>query len=242
MPQDRAPWECPFIVQGRAGEGERHGAWDLYDPVTQQPRPAVVFVHGGPVSADLPVKPRDWPVFKGYGALAAGAGVVGVTVDHPLHDMSDYASAYAVVLGAIEEARDDPRVDGDRVGVWVFSGGGPLLSPLLRETPPWLRCLAATYPVLDSRPDRELPAGFRPADELSGATSLPLVLTRVGLEAPLIAQGVASFLAYACTSALQVDVIDVPDGYHGFDLDDATPASVSAVEQAMERVTAALRK
>lgn len=242
MPQERAPWECPFIVQNQAAEGERHGAWDLYDPFLQQARPALIFVHGGPVSVDLPVKPRDWPVFRGYGALAAGAGVVGVTVDHPLFDMSDYASAYAVILRAIEEARDDPRVDRDRVGVWVFSGGGPLLSPLLRETPRWLRCLAATYPVLASRRDRELPAGFRPADELRGATSLPLVLTRVGREAPSIAEGVASFLAQASTSALQVDVIDVPEGHHGFDLDDATPASVSAVEQAMERVTAALRR
>jgi hypothetical protein len=76
---------------------ERRGVWDLYDPVATGPRPAVVFVHGGPVPAGLPVSPRDWPVYRGYGALAAAAGLVGVTVDHPLHDLKDLPAAHAVV-------------------------------------------------------------------------------------------------------------------------------------------------
>lgn len=164
-----------------------------------------------------------------------------MTVDHPLHGMSDYASAYEVVMGAVEQARRDPRVDPGRVGLWVFSGGGPLLTPLLREAPTWLRCMAGTYPVLGSRPSRELPEGFRPIDVLNRAPALPLILTRVGLEAPPIAEGVATFLKHADSSALHVDVIDVPHGHHGFDFDDVNPLSVGAVGQATERVTAALR-
>lgn len=116
----------------------------ICDPRSETPRPAVVLVHGGPLPSDLPVSPRDWPVYQGYGALAARAGVVGVIVDHPLHASTDYRRAFAGVAQAIEQVRVDERVDGGRVAVWVFSGGGPLLTPLLRERPSWLRCLAAS--------------------------------------------------------------------------------------------------
>lgn len=132
----------------------------------------MVFVHGGPLAPDVPVSPRNWPVFTGYGALAVAAGLVGVTVDHPLHGPGDYASAYDVVLRAVEQVRGDARVDAQRVAVWVFSGGGPLLTPLLRTRTPWLRCLAASYPVLDARPGRELPAGFRPIEAVHRAVRL----------------------------------------------------------------------
>lgn len=229
------------MVDVRDVPAERHGTWDLYDPGATGPRPAVVFVHGGPLPADLPVSPRDWPVYRGYGALAAAAGIVGVTVDHPLHSLDDLPAAHAVVVQAVEAARADARVDEDRVAVWVFSGGGPLLSPWLAQPPSWLRCLAATYPVLDARPDRVLPVGFRPIDALAAGPRLPFVLTRVGRESAWIADGVARFLTAAEPGRLQVEVVDVPNGHHGFDLTDPGPESVAAVERSLELVIAAVR-
>src|SRR5215472_16071101 len=44
--------------------------------------PGVVFVHGGPIPANLPLQPKDWGVYESYGALAAASGLVGVTVNH----------------------------------------------------------------------------------------------------------------------------------------------------------------
>jgi len=240
--EDLPPWEAPFVVDVQAVESERHGVWDLYVPDADGPRPVVVFVHGGPIPVDLPVSPRDWPVYQGYGALAARAGLVGVTIDHPLHSYDAYPAAYAEVFGAIAEARTDPRVDGNRVAVWAFSGGGPLTSPLLQQPPTWLRCIAASYPVLASRPDRELPYGFRPIEALTPGFQLPIVLIRVGLEAPPIAKGVSAFLAAVQDHGVNIDIVDVPHGHHAFDLTDPGPESQGAVNRALGLVTAAISR
>ncbi len=62
----------------------RLGLLDVHTtPGTRGRRPAVVFIHGCPIPADH--VPRDSAVFTGYGALAAAAGLVGITFDHPLH-------------------------------------------------------------------------------------------------------------------------------------------------------------
>lgn len=221
---------------------ERNGVWDLYSPEVDGPRPVIVFVHGGPIPMDLPVSPRDWPVYRGYSALAARAGLVGVTIDHPLHSYDAYPAAYAEVLRAIGEVRTDPRVDGDRVAVWCFSGGGPLISPLLLQPPQWLRCVAASYPVLASRADRELPGGFRPIDALTPRCQPPIVLTRVGLEAQPIATGVSAFLSQAQNHGVHIDIVDVPHGHHAFDVADPGPESTAAVNRALELVTAAISR
>src|SRR5512133_1042572 len=110
----------PFVLPIEARPAERRGSIDLYLPEETQPRPAVVFVHGGPIPVDLRPTPREWPVYQGYGSLAAARGVVGVTVDHRLHDLASYPLAAADVAAAVEQARADPRVDADRVAIWLF--------------------------------------------------------------------------------------------------------------------------
>jgi acetyl esterase/lipase len=229
------------VVEVDPVPGERHGVWDLYDPAAGEPRPAVVFVHGGPLPPGIPVPPRDWPMYQGYGALAATAGLVGVTVDHPLHALTDLPAAHAVIEETVAAVRADARVDADRVAVWAFSGGGPLLTPWLARCPAWLRCLAGTYPVLDSLPGFDLPTGFRPVEAVGDGSPLPFVLTRAGLEAPPIAAGVERFLAAAGQSRLQVTVVDVPHGHHSFDILDPGQESADAVRAAVGHVAAALR-
>lgn len=241
MAADEPPWTADFVVDVTDVPRERHARWDLFDPVAQEPRPLIVFVHGGPVPPDLPKSPRDWPVYRGYGALAAAAGCVGMTVDHRFHTRQDYATAFEDVLEAVGEARADTRVDADRIGIWVFSGGGPLLAPLLAGPPSWLRCLAGTYPILDSRPGLELPAGFRPIDSL-GATEIPLVLTVVGLESEAVAVGVSRFLRAAQELSLPIRVIDHPAGHHGFDSSDYTDDSRRCVKAAVSDVAQLLRR
>lgn len=113
----------------------------------------------------------------GYARYAAEQGMVGVTLDHRLHDVADYERAAADVAAAVELVRADPRVDTDRVALWFFSGGGPITADWLGAPPAWLRCLAATYPILAPLPNWGMAdSRFHPADAVADAGALPIVL------------------------------------------------------------------
>jgi acetyl esterase/lipase len=238
------PWKPPpFILPATISpdDVERHGRVDLYLPPADGPTPAVLVVHGGPIPQALQPTPRDWPAYRGYGALLADAGVVGAVVDHRLYSYADYPRAASDVADAVDLLRADPRVDADRIGIWVFSGSGPLLADWLAEPPEWLRVLAASYPILGPRPERDPGERFRPIEAVAHAGALPIVLTRVGREAPEAAVTVEEFVAAAGKVAADLRIIDVPDGVHGFDVDADTAESRDAVRQGLNAVLVALR-
>ena len=191
--------------------------------------------------ADLRPTPRDWPIYVGYGSLAAEAGLVGVTVDHRLHDGASYPQAAADVAAAVDYARGLDGVDEDRVALWFFSGGGLLMADWLAQPPAWLRCVAATYPVLAPVLGLEVDPRFCPADAVREAGDLPILLTRVGREHAEIAATVEVFVAATAASGANLEVIDVPDGQHGFDMLDHTEDSRQAVTRAMTWVAAGLK-
>ncbi|PZT71323.1 alpha/beta hydrolase [Streptomyces sp. SW4] len=227
----------PFLFEVPEAARVRKENADLYLPAARGPRPAVVFVHGGPVPADVRPTPREWPLFTGYARYAAELGVVGVSVDHRLHGLGDFERAAADVAAAVDVVRADRRVDADRVALWFFSGGSLLAADWLSAPPVWLRCLAATYPVMVPLPNwGPADSHFHPARAVAHAGALPVVLTRVGLELPEIAATVEEFLASAEDCGARVEVVDVPHGHHGFETRDPTDASRAAVRQAMRSV------
>jgi dienelactone hydrolase len=235
--------EAPFVLQVEPVTPERIDYLDLYLPEGSQPSPAVAIVCGGPIPAELSWnRPRDWPVYRGYGSLLASHGVAAAPLQLPLHEYADFPRAAEYLAKAVDTLRAHPRIDGDRIGIWLFCGGGPLISDWLRETPEWLRCLAATYPVLGSRPGKELLPRFEPVKALAEADRLPpMVLTRAGLEDPLIAETEAQFAAAAEQLGVQLELIDVPNGQHGFDFADHTEESRQAVLQALHFVLGAVK-
>lgn len=227
----------PFLLDVPDLPGERTGNVDLYLPDTGGPRPALLFVHGGPVPAGVEPTPRDWPVLRGYARYAAARGAVGVVFDHRLHSPADYPLAAQDVAAAVERVRADPRVDADRIALWFLSGGGLITAPWLRRPPVWLRCLAASYPILVPPPGwGPVDGRFRPVDAVAEAGSLPLVITRAGRETPGIAAGVEEFLTAAGERGANVEVVDVPHGRHAFEGLDRTEESREAVRRAMRAV------
>ncbi|MFI6445015.1 alpha/beta hydrolase [Kitasatospora sp. NPDC050543] len=239
---ERPSWLGPFLLDVPERPRERVGRADLYLPDADEPRPAVVFVHGGPIPVDMQPTPRDTPLFVGYSRYAADLGVVGVTVDHGLHALTDYARAAEDIAEAVELVRADPRVDGQRVALWFFSGGGLLTADWFAAPPPWLRCVAANYPILAPLPGWGMVAPrFRPVETVRAAGQLPIVLTRAGLESAVIAATVEEFLTAAEDCEAQVEVVDVPLGHHGFEIIDHTDRSRTAVAHAMRSVLSRLR-
>jgi acetyl esterase/lipase len=230
----------PFVMPVDTRPAERHGTVDMYPPDATQSRPAIVIVPGGPLPEAVLPRPRDWPVFQGYGSMAAAAGVVGLTVDHRLYDPTGYPLAADDVAAAVELARADPRVDADRVAIWFFSGGSLLMADWLRTPPAWLRCVAASYPLLGPFPGWPADPRFSPAEAVTAAGSLPIVLTRVGRERPEIATTVEEFVTAARDAGARLEIIDVPNGQHSFDVLDDTDESRKAIERAFSAVLATL--
>ncbi len=66
------------------------------------------------------------------------------------------------------------------------------------------------------------------------------MLTRVGREAPQIAVTVTAFTDAAGAADANLEIIDVPNGRHSFDLLDHTDESRAAVQQAMTLMINAL--
>lgn len=218
-------WDNPPFVLDPPADGieyERLANFDTYRCSTGQPQPAVVFVPG-PVPADA-MRPRDWRVYQGYGRLTAGEGLVAVIAALPYYGLSesDIADAAERLTEVVDEVRARPEVDPSRVAIWAFSGGGLLIERWLAQSPDWLRCLALSYPALRSEPVHP---------------GRPIVLTRVGRERAVLQTTVDDFLARAKDSGVDVQVIDVPDGQHGFDALDHTDQSRDAVKIAMAAVT-----
>jgi acetyl esterase/lipase len=236
------------VVYKRDGESEL--AMDVYAPAAQHsPAAALIFVHGGPIPRGM-LAPTEWGVFISYGELAAASGFVGVVFNHRLHAPTDYPTAQSDMQAAIDSLRShagDLGVDADRIGVWAFSGGGPLLAWCLRDRPTFVRCLLAFYAMLDLRhllpPETQAGAGpdlvarahaFSPAAHLdAAAATLPIFVARAGRDSPVFNTAIDEFVREALTANAWLDLANHASGQHGFDILDDDERSREIIARAM---------
>ncbi|TQL49321.1 alpha/beta hydrolase family protein [Ornithinicoccus hortensis] len=223
----------PFIldVAGVAPEALSDRA-DLYLPEGPGPFPVVVLVPG--MLREPPeVGPREWPVFRGYAALLVSKGVAAVVVGHELTHGPQYPEALRTVLRALDSATARPEVDSKRTAFWVFSAGGPLALALLAEHGDRFESLALTYPLLESDHLADWPS---PDAAVAGLGDHQLVMTTVGQEVPDLAPGQRAFLTAARASGAEIEHIDLPEAYHGFDSQDPTDDGRRAIGRAVRSV------
>lgn len=233
---------APFVIEVPDGgvACERLDGMDVYLPrfdgdaaapgASDPLAPLVVFVPG-PAPLDDP--PRDWCLYRSYGRLAASRGIAAI-VAAPSYPRRIEAPAAARELEQImARARQVPGLDAERVAVWAFSGGALLVGHWLARSPSWLRGLALSYPLL------------HPLVETTGELSIPrdviqpgrpVTLIRVGLERPDIQTTVDAFVRNAVTVGASLDVVDVPEGVHAFDMAPPVPGATEAVLSTMDRV------
>ena len=220
------------VVYKTAGDQPLH--MDVYSPPgPPRPRPAVLLVHGGPLPQP---GAKNMGVFRSYGKVLAASGYVAVAFDHRFLGPGRLVDAGQDVADLVAHVRANAAalgVDADRIAIWAFSGGGPLLAAPLRERPPWLRAVLAYYAVLDlqqpppgadSGLSAELRERFSPIRALGDAKSAPpLLVARAGLDHPWLNGGTDRFVQEALANGATLDLLNHPEGRHGFDIldDDA---------------------
>lgn len=217
--------------------GETPLKMDVYQPFDLKEgerRPAIVFIHGGPVPALGSTK--DWGIFVSYGQLAAASGFVGVTFNHRFHGPEAALEADADVaelMAYLRKNAGDLGIDRDRVAIWGFSGGGIFLARWIADPPPYLRAVVSFYGVLDIRtppPGRpakltgEQRAKLSPVAQLMDSTRpVPMLIARAGQDDKALNATVDAFLLEALKLNQPVELLTHPEGRHGFDIldDDA---------------------
>lgn len=165
---------------------------DVYAPSLEQAEraPLVLLVHG---SAPVDTKPKDWGIFQSWGRLLAASGLAAATFNHRMIK-SDVSAALAFVHANAESWNADP----ERIGMMVWSGGGPLLGI---EKPAFVRCAAAFYAILDC-----------------SVPEIPIFVGRAGRDAiPGVNEAIDRFVSEALEANASLTLMNHASGEHGFD-------------------------
>jgi acetyl esterase/lipase len=193
-------------------------------------RPAVIFVHGG---AGSETTPKDWGIYTSWGRLVAASGLVGVTFTHRLSpqrtSMEASADDLAAAINYVRTNADSLNIDKDRICLAAYSAGGPLLSPVLRDKPAYVRCLVAYYAYMDvqqsgnlflANESAETLRKFSPITYLSNDSGKvpPLFIARAGRDqVPAMNDSIDRFAREALIRNVTLTIANHPTGVHGFD-------------------------
>jgi acetyl esterase/lipase len=229
-------------------DGDRALKLDVYRPSFSRGASPVVFLVNGDASEEIIATAKDWGVFRSYGEHLAARGIAGVPFNHRSANRLAPTEVAADVEAAIRFVRGrgrDLQIDVDRVGIWVFSAGGPFgLAPLLQRRPEWLRCAAGFYTIWDLAPLR---ASLRWATDesvqkWSCVTALdadnpdlpPLLVARAGRDHAALLEGTDTFVRKAQERGVNLKVLDHPNGQHGFDTRDDDERSREIIRETLE--------
>jgi acetyl esterase/lipase len=208
-------------------------------------RPGVILVHGGPIPR---TGAKNMGVFLSYGEILAASGFVAVSFDHRFlapGRLEDAGSDVADLVAHVRANAASLGVDPDRLAVWAFSGGGPFLAAPLRERPAWLRAVVAYYAVLDLQepaPGADSGIGAELRRTFSALVGLgedarsapPLLVARAGLDHPWLNGGIDRFVAAATARGATLDLLNHPEGRHGFDILDDDERSRQIIRRTLE--------
>jgi acetyl esterase/lipase len=245
---NRVNKRADLVYRRIAGEDLKMDLYAPADPSAGGKRPAVIFVHGGPTPRTMALPPKDWGVFVGYGQRAAASGFIGITFNHRFFDIERLADAESDILALIaclRERAPEFGIDDERLGLWAFSGGGPLLAEFLRRPPVYIRALIFFYALLDLRPllgqagvviDEATAARLSPQSALETAaeTAPPVFIGRAGLDNPGLNSTIDQFAALALKKNLLLTLANHPRGVHGFDVRNDDARTREIIGQAFE--------
>lgn len=223
---------------------------DVYEPLgpldaARGPlTPAVIFVSGGGAL-------KDWGAFTSYGRLAAAAGLAAVTFDtHPAGTWEEehlLAADVDDVIGHLRAHGPELGIDADRLALWAFSAGTLFgLRSVMRDTPPYIRCLVSFYGALDSSTfggdTRVDVTEYSPLRYLRAhpAAIPPLFIARAGKDRPALNAALDRYVSAALELNADVQVHNHAEAPHGFSVLHDSPRSREIIRAALDFLVARL--
>jgi len=229
--------ESVAVQRDRSWPGS-HVAFDVYSPPEAAVRPAILFVHGDAPPQQLQ-NLKEHPAYTSWGRLVASSGMVAVTFNRRSTEGGVRAAeAEAEVRGMLEGMRErGPAhgIDPDQLGVWVCSAGPPTVVPMLvREQPPFVRCLVVYYGLLDvpGAPLYSAVAALEGAPAVNGIP--PILVVRAGRDRPRYLASTDRFVSVALSRNIPLELVNHPEGEHAFDLRTDTRRTREAIIRTLE--------
>lgn len=229
--------------------GGRELQMDVYSSRVARGRlPAVLFIHGGRIPANILTTPKDWDVYISFGQLVAASGFVGVNFNHRFYTWESLPDSQSDVMDAINYVRENAArlgVDPERIILWSVSAGGIFLSQPLRDRPAYLSSIVAYYSELDLQNERaSAPASisdetlrdFSPVYHLEKAAQNqpPMLIARAGLDDATLNEGLDHFVQVALKKNVSLELLNHPTGHHGFDIEDNNDRSREILKRTIE--------
>jgi len=237
---------------------------DVYYPpefTGQSKLPGVLLVHGdvppGVLSSELLNNAKDWGGYVSTGQLVAATGLIAIPFNHRsaegrISKMWEVAGDIRAMADYVHAHADALMIDKNAIGVWAWSDGVPYLQPLLESVPAYLRCIVAYYGVMDLQPfiDTLPPALIGPQRETvihtleafslinflreKPLTIPPILIAKAGLDDPRTNDSIDRFVAEAHARGAVVELLDYPDGHHGFDSVDEQEKSCEIIKGTLD--------
>ena len=197
------------IVYKKVGETELK--MDVYAPPDADAKlPAIIFISGSGET-------KDWQIFKDYGAVTAAEGMIAIQFNRRFANGGELPQAREDTKSLIDFVRengDKYGIDTDRIGLWVFSGGGYFADLGMRENQTYIRFIVAFYGI-----DRvETLEQIR----LLGEKLPPFYMVRAGRDNPNLNNAITLFVMQAINRNLPLTFVNYTDGRHAFDIFDDT--------------------
>ena len=236
---------------------------DIYYPADFQSgsqRPAVIFIHGdAPPSYLRDIKNSEQ--YTGWGQLTAASGLIAVTFNH--RSSQNLTRVYEVA-GDIDDLIKHIRDNGTSLGIdintlclWVCSAGGPFgLRAAMGENTGFVKCIVSYYAFMDLKPyydavmeseertpeQRASQLSRKDLEEFSAIHHLqgrakeiaPILIARAGLDYPELNKTVDDFIVEALSQNACIDLMNHPEGQHGFDTRDDNARSREIIKATLE--------
>lgn len=191
--------------------GETNLEMDVYSPPQVSGKlPAIIFISGSGNT-------KDWQIYKDYGAVTAAQGLIAIQFNRRFANGSELPQAREdtkSLLDFVRENGDKYGIDSDRIGLWVFSGGGFFADLGMQENQPFIKFIVAYYGI-----DRveTLEQIRKIGDQLP-----PVFMVRAGKDQPNLNNAITLFVLQAINRNMRITFINYTDGQHAFDILDDT--------------------